>query len=144
VVFLLLAGLVSACNRSDARLRPEAILRDSLGLDDDDRVHQIRLGAVDNRESLDPPTVTVRVGDYVEFLTTDRRVHAVSFVLDSLPPGAADFLRRSGQEASPPLVETGTRFLITLADAPTGRYPFVVIGNGAEARGAVVVAETEE
>lgn len=120
---------------------PEQVLRDSLGLGDDDRVHRVSLTSVDNREAPDPDSVEIRVGDHVEFRTADRRVHAVGFLLDSLPPGAADFLRRTGQEGSPPLVEVDARYLVTFADAPPGRYPFSVVGNGAEGRGAVVVGE---
>ena len=138
-VALLLGGILCACQRPDPELQPEAVLRDSLGLGDDDRVHRIHLGSAANRETILPATVEVRVGDYIQFTTTDRRVHAVSFVLDSVPPGDADFLRGSGQVASPPLVELQSHFVVTFAGAPAGWYPFVVVGNGMEARGAVVV-----
>ena len=117
------------------------MLRDSLGLGDEDRVHRVRLSSPGNRETIEPGSVQLRPGDYVEFVTSDRRVHAVSFVLDSVPPGAADFLRGSAQESSPPLVEPESRFLVSFQRAPPGRYPFVVAGNGAEARGAILVGE---
>jgi plastocyanin len=117
------------------------VLRDSLGLGEEDRVHRIRLSSPDNRETVEPGSVEVRPGDWVEFRTADRRVHAVSFVLDSLPPAAVEFLRSSSQESSPPLVEPEARFLVSFEGAPVGRYPFVVAGNGAEARGSIVVAE---
>jgi plastocyanin len=117
------------------------VLRDSLGLGDDDRVHRIRLSGPGNRETVEPGSLDVRPGDWVEFRTADRRVHAVRFVLDSLPTAAADFLRASSQESSPPLVEAEARFLVSFQGAPVGRYPFVVAGNGTEARGAIVVAE---
>ena len=136
-----LAGLVVACERSDPELRPGQVLRDSLDLGDHDRVHRIRLGTLDQRETPDPAFVEVQEGDYVEFFSADRGVHAISFTLDSLPSAAAQFLRSSGQEGSPPLVLPGARFVVLFAGAPPGRYPFVVVGNGTEARGAVVVGE---
>ena len=139
---LLLLALGSACKReSGPDLRPDQLLRDSLGLSDDDRVHRVRLAGAGNRETVEPDSVLVRPGDWVEFATADRRVHAITFVLDSLPAGGADFMRTMAQEASPPLVEQQARFVVSFEGAPVGRYPFVVAGNGQEARGAVFVAE---
>ena len=129
------------CKRPDPSLQPDAVLRDSLGFGEEDRVHRIRLSSPDNRETVEPGSVEVRPGDWVEFRTADRRVHAISFVLDSLSPAAVEFLRSSSQESSPPLVEPEARFLVSFEGAPVGRYPFVVAGNGAEARGSIVVAE---
>lgn len=141
ILVSLLVGLVSACERADPKLRPAQVLKDSLNLRDSDRVHRVRLGSVDNRETADPATVELRGGDYVEFVSGDRGVHAISFTLDSLSSAAAEFLRGSSQEGSPPLVLPEARFLVTFAGAPPGRYPFVVVGSGTEARGVVVVRE---
>jgi plastocyanin len=140
VPLFLLVGL-AACERSDPELRPAQVLQDSLNLGDGDRVHSVRLSRVDQRESPEPASVEVREGDYVEFVSADRGVHAVSFTLDSLSAAAAQFLRVSGQEGSPPLVVPGARFVVLFAGAPPGRYPFVVVGNGTEALGAVVVID---
>ena len=138
---LLLCGACLGCRGdADAQLRPDALLRDSLGLGDDDRVHRVRLSSVDNRERVEPVQVTVRPGDWVEFVTEDRRVHAVAFALDGATPAAAEFLRGTGQESSPPLVESAARFVVSFADAPAGSYPYVVIGNGEDGRGTIVVA----
>ncbi|MSR36886.1 MAG: hypothetical protein EXR95_09670 [Gemmatimonadetes bacterium] len=138
---LLIVALGSGCKQPDRSLEPEALLRDSLGLGEDDRVHRVQLTSPANRERIEPSSVEVRPGDYVVFLTGDRRVHAVQFLLDSVPPGGADFLKGGAQEASPPLVEPGTRFLVTFAGAPLGRYPFLVVGNGTRGMGAITVAE---
>ena len=140
VILSLLVGL-AACERSDPELRPGQVLRDSLSLGDGDRVHRVRLSRVDQRESPEPAFVEVREGDYVEFVSVDRGVHAISFTLDSLSSSAAQFLRASGQEGSPPLVVPGARFVVLFAGAPPGRYPFWVVGNGVEALGAVVVID---
>jgi plastocyanin len=138
-----LAVVGSGCRRAGNELQPDQVLRDSLGLGDEDRVHRVRLGSADNREVVQPPQVTVRPGDYVEFITQDRRVHALEFMLEELPPAAAEFLRRTGQQGSPPLVQADARFVVSFDQAPPGTYPYVVIGNGEEGRGTVVVAEQE-
>jgi plastocyanin len=135
-----LAFLSSACKKPDTSLQPEKLLQDSLGLAVQDRVHRIQLTSPGNVETIAPDTMRVAPGDYVEFTTGDGKVHAVSFVLDSLPAGGADFLRTSAQESSPPLISPESRFLVSFKDAPVGRYPFVVAGNGPDGRGAIVVA----
>lgn len=137
---LLLAVLGSACKKPDTSLQPEKLLQDSLGLSSKDRVHEVRLASPGNVETPTPGSVQALPGDYVEFVTTDGKVHAVSFVLDSVPAGGAAFLRASGQESSPPLVSAESRFVVSFKDAPPGRYVFVVAGNGAEARGAITIA----
>lgn len=124
-------------------LQPDQLLRDSLGLTEDDRVYRVSIDAVDNQERVQPGETRVLPDSWVQFMTADGRVHTVAFELDSLAPAAAAFLRDRGQERSPPLVERETRFLVNFQDAPAGRYPFVVEGNGAATRGAVVVAEDE-
>ena len=139
VGLLVLAALGSACKKPDTSLQPEKLLQDSLGLAAQDRVHRIRLTSPGNVETIAPDTVRISVGDFVEFVTGDGKVHAVSFVLDSLPAGGADFLRGSGQESSPPLVNAQSRFLVSFRDAPAGRYLFVVAGNGPDGRGAITV-----
>ena len=134
--------LLAGCReRPDPKLQPEQLLRDSLSLGDDDRVHRIRLGSVGNRENPNPATLVVRPGDYVQFVSGDNRVHAVSFPVEGLSPPAADFLRRTGQQASPPMVVADARFVVTFADAPPGLYPFVVIGNGVTGKGSIQVDE---
>ena len=139
---LLLTGLtilVTACDRTNPDLLPDTFLRDSLGLGERDPVHTVQLESTEDGERVEPALVTVRAGDLVQFVTRDRQVHVVNFTIEGLPTPAAGFLRDSRQESSPPLVEMGTRFVVTFAGAPPGKYPFVVIGNGEDGRGAVVV-----
>lgn len=117
---------------------PDSLLRTELGLSDGDRVHSIEVtgGA---REVLEPPEVHVPPGAWVQFVTTDWRVHAVRFVTDSLGPEGLAFLERTGQMGSPPLVDRDARFVVSFDEAPEGRYPFVAEGSGAPAYGVVVV-----
>jgi len=115
------------------------MLQDSLGLTDNDHVHRVRLFAADGVQRIEPPEVRIQPGAYVEFFTRDRRVRTVSFLLDSLRSDQVAFLRETGQDQSPPLIEMDSRFVLYFLDAPHGRYPFVVEGSDAPARGAVVV-----
>ncbi len=119
-------------------LQPDAVLRDSLGLTSDHEVHRVLLtgGPV---EVIEPAALSVRPGVLIAFTTGDWRVHDVRFEVDSLSPEARAFLEGSGQVASPPLVNRDQRFVVTFEGAPPGRYPFLVEGNGAPARGVVVV-----
>lgn len=132
-----LAG-VGGCRAHDPSLRPDSVLRAELGLTDADRVHRVALrgGA---SESADPAAVDVQEGDWVEFVSSDWRVHEVRFELDSLDATAGRFLTESDQVASPPLLEPDARFVISFSGAPEGRYPYVVEGNGSAVRGVVVV-----
>lgn len=120
---------------------PDQLLLDSLGLEPSDAVLRVEISGAGNREAARPRVVRVPVGGFVEFRTSDPRLHSVRFLVDSLPPAAADFLRSTGQTASPPLLELGARFVVTFRGAPEGRYPYVVEGNGETGRGAVQLGE---
>ena len=137
---LLLVLLALACKAEEPNPDPPgALLRDSLGLTESDRVPRVRLAGGPDGDVVDPPLVEVEPGGYVEFYTRDRRVRTVSFQLDSMSVEQADFLRSTGQEGSPPLVELDSRFVVSFQDAPPGRYSFVVQGNGEPVAGVVVV-----
>lgn len=133
------ASLLTGCaGEGDLSLRPDSLLRAELGLTDQDQVHRVGLTGGD-RETLSPPTVELEPGSWLEFVTLDWRVHEVHFEADSLAPEARAFLERTDQVASPPLVNLDDRFVVSFEGAPEARYPFVVEGNGAPARGVVVV-----
>jgi hypothetical protein len=107
-------------------------------LTDEDEVHRITL-AGGTSEQVSPTEVVVPPRAWVEFVSSDWWVHEVRFETDSLPQEAGAFLAETDQVDSPPLVERGARFVVSFTGAPTGRYPFIVAGNGAAARGVVVV-----
>lgn len=136
----ILLGVAGGCERKTEppAFRPDDTLKQELGLTDQDEVHRVTLTGSD-RESIDPPSVTVPPGAYVEFVTADWRIHEVRFELDSLNDAARAFLVGSDQGASPPLVDRDSRFLVWFGGAPPGRYPYLVQGNDASARGVVVV-----
>ncbi len=135
----LLAILVAGCEpRVPEELQPDSVLRERLGLTEDDEVHRVVLVSTD-REEARPDSTTVPPGAWVEFVTGDWRIHEVRFELDSLAPEAADFLRSSGQVSSPPLLHRDARFVVSFEEAPVARYPYLVEGNLAAGRGVVIV-----
>ena len=133
----LLVGL-SGCGR-DRDLRPDERLREELGLPSYAEVHRISISGGLHERAV-PREVTVPLDAFVEFVTTDSWVHEVRFELDSLSDPARDFILRTDQGHSPPMVNADSRFLVSMRGAPPGRYPFLIEGNGEPARGAVVVA----
>jgi len=114
------------------------VLRAELGLSDADRVHRMSLRG-GRAEVVEPNSVELAEGDWLEFVSADWRIHAVRFEVDSLEAPARAFLEGSDQVASPPLVELDQRFVVSFGGAPEGRYPFLVEGNGTTVRGVVVV-----
>jgi hypothetical protein len=128
----------SGCGR-DAEPRPDRRLRDELGLPSGAEVHRVSISG-GRQEIIAPSEVTVSMNGYVEFVTADAWVHEVRFELDSLEGPARDFLVRTDQGESPPMVNADSRFLVSMRGAPPGRYPFRVEGNGGPTSGAVVVA----
>lgn len=137
----LLATLaVTGCSEAaEADRQPDLVLQAELGLTLEDRVHRVRLsgGGV---EKADPPEVQVEPGSFVEFVTADWLIHEVIFEADSLSAEQRDFLMRTDQLASPPLIERDGRYVLVFEGAPTGRYPYLLEGNGRPSRGVIVVA----
>lgn len=136
ILTLLLAA--SACEQRDPELVPDELLQTQMGLTPDDRVHTVRI-STDTAERADPTSVTVEPGDYVQFVSGDHLVHEVAFALDSLSGPGRAFLERTGQNASPPLLEFDARFVVSFAGAPEGRYRYLLAGNRAGGAGEVVV-----
>lgn len=138
LVLLATAPLLGSCEAPDPELVPDAVLQSQLGLTPDDRVHTVRI-STGVAERADPASVTVEPGEYVQFVSSDFLVHEVSFVLDSLDAPARAFLERTGQRASPPLLEQDARFVVSFVAAPPGRYPYALSGNRAPGNGEIVV-----
>ena len=133
--------LGAACG-GESDLPPDGRLQRELGLEPSDRVHEVVIhGGMPG--SLDPVEATLAPGEYLQFVTADSWVHEVSFDADSLTVKGRTFMEDLDQMASPPLVSRGSRFVVSFVEAPPGRYPYVVLGNGAPKRGAVVVESAE-
>jgi len=135
---LVLAG----CDAADPRLIPDEVLQSELGLTAADRVHTISLvGGLSERA--DPDSLSVLQGDFIQFVSADWLVHEVEFAVGDASGDRGGFLSRTGQAASPPLLQMGSRFVLSLAGAPPGAYPFALRGNGAPGHGVIVVREPE-
>ena len=129
------------CEPRDPELIPDTYLQSELGLTDRDRVHTISISG-GTMERADPGLVSVRVGDFVQVVSADWRVHEFMFEIDSLSAPARGFLERTDQVASPPLLQQGSRFVLAFSEAPPGRYPYALLGNTEAGRGVIVVEPT--
>jgi len=92
-------------------------------------------------EHVVPPHLEIELGEWVQFVSLDRRVHTVSFVPDSLSPEALVYLVDTGQLEGPPLLALGSRFLVDFREAPAGRYVFSSTSHGDPAFGSITVRE---
>ncbi len=130
---------IGACLR-DAPPPTDPALAEALGLPPSTPIHRLDLVDRDGRIGVFPGDLEIRPGSVVQFVTRDRRVYSVHFEADSIGAPGRAFLEETAQGSSPPLVEAGARFVVTFAGAPEGAYPFRVEGQGAVARGRIVVA----
>ena len=137
---ILFAALTTSACGPDAELRPDQRLQEELGFSSREEVHRVVITGGET-ESVTPAEVAVPPGAWVEFVSGDSWVHEIRFELDSLGQDARRFLVETDQVASPPLVNMDSRFVVSMEDAPPGRYPFQAEGNGRPARGAVVVRD---
>jgi plastocyanin len=134
--------VTSSCGPETSDLPPDRRLELQLGLEPTDRVHQVTLTGGASGGAV-PPQVNVLPGDYLQFVTGDSWVHEVVFESDSLSDAAGAFMADLDQLESPPLVSRGSRFVLSFVDAPEGRYPYRVEGNGETSRGVVVVTSPQ-
>lgn len=137
VVFIGLL-FVGTCD-APPEFRPDARLRESLGLSARDRVHTIDLSLVDGGDRVSPREVRIRPGDRVGFGARDGFVHRVRFALDSLTGEALAWATGMGLADGPPLIGRGAVWVVPFEGAPQGRFPFLVDGNGREGAGVVIV-----
>ena len=101
----------------------------------------IQLSGGRDVEHVVPPHLEIGMGEWVQFVTLDRRVHTVSFVSDSLSPEVFEYLADTGQLRGPPLLARGSRFLVDFRTAPPGRYVFSSVSHGDPVFGSVTVRE---
>lgn len=82
----------------------------------------------------DPGAVAAHTGDVVRFAATDNGGHAIVFESTALAADARDWLERTGQMRSPPLITSGSAWVVTLDGAPPGDYPFLCSTHSARGR----------
>jgi hypothetical protein len=121
----------------------DAELVEALGLPPQTPV--VRLDLADRAGAIGvfPSERTLPEGAVVQFVTRDARVYSIHFDEAALSPEGWEFLERTGQSSSPPLVDRGVRFVLSFAGAPPGIYPFRVEGQGRRAEGRLVVVDPD-
>jgi plastocyanin len=82
----------------------------------------------------DPAVLQANQGDVVRFTARDRGSHAIVFDSPALDSVAREYLERTGQLRGPPLITTGSAWVITLDGAPAGDYPFRCMTHAATGR----------
>lgn len=103
-------------------------------------IHRFDLVVRDGQIVVLPTLREVNAGEWVQFVSSDTHVYSVHFLEASFQdPAAWSFLESGHQTASPPLVEPGSRFILTFEGAPSGVYPFQVDGQGRSAEGSLRV-----
>lgn len=127
------------CEPVDPTLRPDAQLISELGLSERDRVHTVSLTA-EADERADPDSITVQIGDYLQFVSSDWLIHEVRFDSAEMNDRTRSFMIVTDQMRSPPLLQRGARYVLSFVDAPDGAYPFRLEGNRGPGRGVIMVA----
>ncbi len=133
---------LAACQAVPESLHPPQLLRDSLGLGDDDPVYEVGLAVVDGVETAAPDTVDLDWAAHLSFRSDDPRARRIVPDSSGLDPALRTFL---GERllGGPPLVHREARWVIDLRDAPPGTIPFRVIGSAREGRVIVRIPERE-
>jgi plastocyanin len=131
--------LLAACWSAEAEPDPDDELRSLLGLTRAIPIYHVTLSGAGARDSLSPALIEVTAGAVVEMRVLDARTHAVAFVLDQLPEANRAFLERTHQLFGPALIDPDSRFVVSFAGAPPGRYPFRCLSHPETGRGLVIV-----
>ena len=135
---------LGACrSEPDPALQPDSVLQATFGLTPRDRVYRVAVTGGEI-ERADPAALSIEPGSYVQFMSTDWLVHEILFDTASLTPAQRGFLEKTDQVHSPPLIDRGSRYVLSFVDAPPGRYGFRLEGNGRASVGAIVVAGTDD
>lgn len=141
-VVVALVAIAGACAEEvPVELRPDGVLRDSLGLTDDDAVHVVLVDGAGGRDVATPARVRVRPGERVSFTTVDGRLHHVRFDTAAMAPETARWIVDGERVLGPPLVSRDSRWVVDFSAAPEGIYPFRLEGNGAPGGGVIEVTE---
>jgi hypothetical protein len=116
-------------------------LRAELGIDDDVAIHRIDLAGREDEIRIVPRETAARPGDLVQVVALDHRVYLLVFDAAELGAAEWEFLRSTGQDSPAPLVERGSRLVVTFEDAPPGSYGFRVETGGSSASGVIRLEE---
>lgn len=140
VVVLAAVAALAACDRVGLGNSPETLQleQDTVQLAAGVRVVDVSVASGAQGMEFDPAQATVRSGDVVRFTAADSHLHALAFDSNRLSGEARAFLDRTGQLRGPPLATSGTEWIVNLAGAPPGEYPYSCISHGV--RGSLTVS----
>jgi plastocyanin len=135
---VIVLAAVASCDRlSDSGPATLELEGDTIQLDAGVRLIDVNVETQPDGAELEPARVEAAPGDVVRFTAGDGRLHALAFETSLLSPEARAFLEQTGQLRSPPLISAGMQWVITLAGAPPGEYPFTCTTHAV--RGSIVV-----
>jgi len=142
-ILVLLVLAIAGCD-TPPQLQPPAELEledRTVLLERGAELHDIRLHSPSTGDPVQPDSVDARPGDALRFMAADAMTHAIAFDESMLSSEQREFLESTRQLRSPPLLATGSTWVVSLDGAPIGRYPFRSLTH--DARGVVIVAATE-
>lgn len=122
-VFLLFTACEGVAPTPDPGPRVLELAHDTIRLQAGSRLVDVQVRRTAEGD-FDPLRVQAAPGDYIRFTAADRGGHALVFATHGLEPAAREFMERTGQLRSPPLITEAASWVITLVDAPPGTYPF--------------------
>lgn len=125
--------LALACGGDDSA--PRDVVRLDGGdvqLPEGARRHDVRLEGVGAQDEVRPASVVANAGDAVAFTVADGITHSVVFLADRMESAQVSFLEQSGQMRSPPLLEEGHSWIVSLSGAPAGDYHFACTLHGGQ------------
>lgn len=134
-VLLLAATSIAAasCDRgNEVADRTIELAHDTIRLADGVELYDVVVSRSESGD-FEPAVIRARVGDVVRFTAGDNGGHAILFD-GALQAGVRDYLERTGQMRSPPLIVTDAAWVITLDEAPSGEYPFRCATHNATGR----------
>jgi plastocyanin len=138
VIFSLLLALPGCDAGTQAARGPSVLELDSSRIELPDSVQLITVHLDRARPGeVEPLRVTLRTGDIVRFEADDGAGHAIAFDGALLASDVRRYLEQTGQLRSPPLISRGNAWVVSLAHAPPGEYPYTCVTHNS--RGAITV-----
>ncbi len=98
--------------------------------------HRVRMMQAGSQYKFEPASLTIKVGDVVEFVNVTGGPHNIQFDKDHIPAGAKDVLnramaRRMGDLQGPFLTAANEAYSVSFAGAPKGTYAFFCLPHQA-------------
>ncbi len=135
---LVICALLAACGEGARESAPEPTVlvlgTDTVFLESGARVADIRLAAEPGGAEFEPAVVEAMPGDVLRFSAHDGGPHALVFDDRLTGVEALAFLAATGQLRGLPLLERGAAWVVSLAEAPPGRYVVRCLTHGGEIR----------